>query len=60
MISWGRRAAFLPLLEQAHQSRGQVFMTATEENWPEELGREATKWKVTEGKLEREALNFEL
>jgi len=55
-----RRAAFLPLLEQAHQSRGQVFMTATEENWPEELGREATKWKVTEGKLEREALNFEL
>jgi DNA replication and repair protein RecF len=50
-----RRAAFLPLLEQAHQSRGQVFMTATEENWPQELGREAVRWRVARGQLEREA-----
>ena len=50
-----RRAAFLPLLEQAHQSRGQVFMTATEENWPEELGREAVRWRVARGQLAREA-----
>lgn len=35
-----RRRGFLPLLQRAHQSRGQVFMTATEENWPSELGRE--------------------
>jgi len=47
-----RRAAFLPLLEQAHQSRGQVFMTATEENWPEELGRAAVRWRVNKGQLE--------
>ena len=33
-----RRSGFLPLLERSHQSRGQVFMTATEENWPQELG----------------------
>src|SRR5215469_7842608 len=35
-----RRTGLLPLLERAHQSRGQVFMTATEENWPRELSRE--------------------
>jgi DNA replication and repair protein RecF len=49
----GRRAAFLPLLESAHQSRGQVFMTATEENWPQEIGKTATRWRVTKGELER-------
>lgn len=48
-----RRAAFLPLLEQAHEGRGQVFMTATEENWPEELGRGAARWTVVKGQLER-------
>jgi DNA replication and repair protein RecF len=48
-----RRAGFLPLLEQSHQSRGQVFMTATEENWPTELAREAVKWKVSAGRLEK-------
>jgi DNA replication and repair protein RecF len=46
-----RRSAFLPLLERAHQSRGQVFMTATEENWPAELGVEAKRWKVEAGSL---------
>ena len=50
-----RRSAFLPLLEQAHKSRGQVFMTATEENWPAELAAEVRRWKVTAGKLEVEA-----
>jgi DNA replication and repair protein RecF len=46
-----RRSGFLPLLEQAHRSRGQVFMTCTEENWPRELGLELHRWRVTQGKL---------
>ena len=46
-----RRSGFLPLLERAHQSRGQVFMTATEENWPEELGRTVKRWHVEKGSL---------
>jgi DNA replication and repair protein RecF len=46
-----RRTGFLPLLERAHQSRGQVFMTATEENWPQELGREVQRWHVKDGTL---------
>jgi DNA replication and repair protein RecF len=46
-----RRAAFVPLLDKAEQSRGQVFMTATEENWPRELGREVRRWHVRAGSL---------
>jgi DNA replication and repair protein RecF len=46
-----RRSGFLPLLERAQQARGQVFMTATEKNWPEEPGREAQRWMVREGTL---------
>ncbi|HTL57665.1 MAG TPA: DNA replication/repair protein RecF [Candidatus Limnocylindrales bacterium] len=46
-----RRSGFLPLLQQTHQSRGQVFMTATEENWPAELGRDVRKWMVVNGTL---------
>jgi len=46
-----RRSGFLPLLERAHQSRGQVFMTATEENWPQELAREGQRWRIKEGTL---------
>jgi DNA replication and repair protein RecF len=46
-----RRSGFLPLLERAHQLRGQVFMTATEENWPQELGREVQRWQVQGGGL---------
>ena len=46
-----RRSGFLPLLEQAHRSRGQVFMTCTEENWPRELGLELHRWRVNSGKL---------
>ncbi|HWQ92424.1 MAG TPA: DNA replication/repair protein RecF, partial [Clostridia bacterium] len=33
-----RRSGLLPLLERSHQARGQVVMTATEENWPKDLG----------------------
>jgi DNA replication and repair protein RecF len=48
-----RRNGFLPLLERAHQARGQVFMTATGENWPGELGRELKRWRVSAGALAR-------
>ncbi len=50
-----RRSGFLPLLEKAHQARGQVFMTATEENWRRELGQELQRWRVESGNLERPA-----
>ena len=46
-----RRSGLLPLLEQAHQSSGQVFMTCTEENWPRELGRDLQRWEVKQGAL---------
>ena len=49
-----RRSGFLPLLQRAHVARGQVFMTATEENWPEELGREVQRWRVKGGTIQRE------
>ena len=45
----GRRAGFLPLLHQARRSGGQVFMTCTEENWPQELGEELHRWRVENG-----------
>jgi DNA replication and repair protein RecF len=48
-----RRSGFLPLLERSHHARGQVFMTATEENWPRELGREVQRWEVKAGTLSR-------
>jgi DNA replication and repair protein RecF len=48
-----RRSGLLPLLERAHQARGQVFMTATEENWPTELSRELQRWEVTAGTVKR-------
>jgi DNA replication and repair protein RecF len=48
-----RRSGFLPLLTRAQQTRAQVFMTATEENWPEELGRDVQRWKVSQGALQR-------
>ncbi|MGD0350236.1 MAG: DNA replication/repair protein RecF [Verrucomicrobiota bacterium] len=46
-----RRAGFLPLLEQARRTHGQVFMTATGENWPCELGKDLQKWEVIAGTL---------
>ena len=39
------------LLERSEQSRGQVFMTATAESWPQETGRELHRWRVKEGSL---------
>jgi DNA replication and repair protein RecF len=44
-----RRAAFMPLLERAFRAGGQVFMTCTEENWPQEMGRNLTRWSVQRG-----------
>jgi DNA replication and repair protein RecF len=48
-----RRGGFLPLLERAHQARGQVFMTATAENWPGELSRDLQRWEVKAGNLKK-------
>jgi DNA replication and repair protein RecF len=48
-----RRAGLLPLLERAQHSRGQVFMTCTEENWPRELGRDLQRWEVRTGTLNK-------
>jgi DNA replication and repair protein RecF len=48
-----RRTGFLPLLEQSRRTGGQVFMTATEENWPQEQARDARRWMVKAGALER-------
>jgi len=47
-----RRSGFLPLLDQARKTSGQVFMTCTEENWPRELGRDLKRWQVVNGTLE--------
>jgi DNA replication and repair protein RecF len=46
-----RRSGFLPLLEHARKAGGQVFMTATEENWPRELGKDLQRWEVRAGML---------
>ena len=46
-----RRSGFLPLLESARRSGGQVFMTCTEENWPRELGKGLQRWLITQGTL---------
>jgi DNA replication and repair protein RecF len=48
-----RRSGFLPLLERTQESRGQVFMTATEENWPAELSRAGQRWQVAGGTLQK-------
>lgn len=48
-----RRSGFLPLLESARKTSGQVFMTATEENWPRELGQDLQRWEVKDGILKR-------
>ena len=46
-----RRTGLFPLLQRSRLARSQVFMTATEENWPEELGRDVQRWLVKEGGL---------
>jgi DNA replication and repair protein RecF len=49
-----RRSGFLPLLEQARRTSGQVFMTCTEENWPSELGKDLQRWEVKAGSLQKQ------
>jgi DNA replication and repair protein RecF len=49
-----RRSGLLPLLEHARKTSGQVFMTATEENWPRELGKELQRWEVKTGTLHQQ------
>ena len=44
---------FLPLLDQARKTSGQVFMTCTEENWPRELGQDLQRWQVVGGTLKQ-------
>ncbi len=46
-----RRAGFLPLLKRVQQGRSQVFMTATEKNWPQELSDDLRIWNVDHGTL---------
>jgi DNA replication and repair protein RecF len=48
-----RRSGFLPLLERAQKTKGQVFMTCTEENWPRELSRDLQRWEVKNGHLKK-------
>ena len=48
-----RRSGLLPLLKRAHEARGQVFMTCTEENWPRELGEDSQRWTVLTGTLKK-------
>jgi DNA replication and repair protein RecF len=48
-----RRAGLLPLLERSEQARGQVFMTCTQENWPQELSRRLWRWEVKAGQIHR-------
>lgn len=47
----GRRGAFLPLLERVHAARGQVFMTATAEDWPALPAGERHRWRIHAGAL---------
>lgn len=46
-----RRAGLIPLLQRAHRTGGQVFMTCTEENWPAELGAELHRWRIEAGQV---------
>ncbi len=50
-----RRKGFLPLLESCSEGRGQVFMTCTEENWPQELGQTLQRWQVGGGSIKAES-----
>jgi DNA replication and repair protein RecF len=52
-LDLNRRSGFLPLLEHARKSGGQVFMTATEENWPSELGKDLQHWKIHAGNMQK-------
>ena len=49
----GRRAGLMPLVNRTGQALGQVFMTCTEENWPDELSGNLHRWQVEEGAVSR-------
>ena len=51
-----RRSAFVPLLHRVDQAGSQVFMTATQEGWPQELGRDLHKWQVKAGELAKQSM----
>jgi len=46
-----RRKGFLPLLNRIANNHGQMFMTCTEENWPEELSMNMQRWKINNGQI---------
>jgi DNA replication and repair protein RecF len=46
-----RRSGLMPLLDQVRRTSGQVFITATEQGWPQELAREARRWTVQDGAI---------
>lgn len=46
-----RRTAFVPMLQRIHRANSQVFMTCTEENWPRDLARQATRYQVSAGSI---------
>jgi DNA replication and repair protein RecF len=46
-----RRAGFMPILSRTQHARSQVFMTCTQENWPQELSRDLRRWEVSGGTL---------
>jgi DNA replication and repair protein RecF len=48
-----RRGGLVPLLERTRRASGQVFMTATEENWPRELASDLQRWEARAGLLQR-------
>jgi len=48
-----RRIAFLPLLQRSNYLRSQVFMTCTEQTWPDELINQMEVWRVSAGTLEK-------
>jgi recombinational DNA repair ATPase RecF len=47
-----RRGGLLPLLEKSRQAQGQVFMTATQEQWPREISRDLIRWEIRAGSLQ--------
>lgn len=46
-----RRSEFLPMVSGGRPLQGQIFVTATEQNWPEELGVPTQKWEVIAGAI---------
>jgi DNA replication and repair protein RecF len=47
-----RRGGLLPLLEKSRQAQGQVFMTATQEQWPREISRDLIRWEIRAGSIQ--------